>query len=63
MPPTATPPTLVQFPSEKLTLGAGVAIFHIASERVVVCYHTRDKYYFLPKGIPSYLPRTVWDTD
>ena len=38
------------FPSDRLTIGAGVAIFHIASERVVVCYHTRDKYWFLPKG-------------
>lgn len=38
------------FPSESLTIGAGVAIFHLASARVVVCYHTRDKYWFLPKG-------------
>lgn len=50
MPPTATPPTCVQFPSDKLTLGAGVAIFHLATSRVIVCYHTRNKYYFLPKG-------------
>ena len=27
-----------------------MAIFHIASSRVVVCYHPRDKYWFLPKG-------------
>lgn len=38
------------FPSECLTIGAGVAIFHLASSRVVVCYHTRDEYWFLPKG-------------
>lgn len=52
MPKTAvpTPPTCVQFPSDKLTLGAGVAIFHLATARVVLCYHTRDRYYFLPKG-------------
>ncbi|KAF2721190.1 hypothetical protein K431DRAFT_224651 [Polychaeton citri CBS 116435] len=38
------------FPSEKLTISAGIAIFHLAAERVVVCYHTRDHYWFLPKG-------------
>ena len=48
--PYLSPPVYASFPSEKLTIGAGVAIFHIASQRVVVCYHTRDKYYFLPKG-------------
>ncbi|KAF2752750.1 hypothetical protein EJ05DRAFT_265780 [Pseudovirgaria hyperparasitica] len=39
-----------RFPSENTTISAGAAIFHIASKRVVLCYHTRDKYYFLPKG-------------
>merc|ERR1711939_645298 len=38
------------YPSEKLTIGAGVAIFHLASQRVVVCYHSQDRYWFLPKG-------------
>ncbi|TKA62121.1 hypothetical protein B0A55_11492 [Friedmanniomyces simplex] len=47
---TASPPIHANFPSEKLTIGAGVAIFHLASERVVLCYHSRDKYWFLPKG-------------
>ncbi|TKA66746.1 hypothetical protein B0A55_10241 [Friedmanniomyces simplex] len=47
---TASPPVHANFPSEKLTIGAGVAIFHFASERVVLCYHSRDKYWFLPKG-------------
>ena len=50
MPPVTSAPIYANYPSEKLTIGAGVAIFHIASERVVVCYHTRDKYWFLPKG-------------
>lgn len=43
-------PVHASFPSERLTIGAGVAIFHLASEKVVLCYHTRDKYWFLPKG-------------
>ena len=46
----ATPPTHLQYPSENLTLGAGVAVFHLATSRVIVCHHTRDNYYFLPKG-------------
>lgn len=43
-------PVRADFPSERLTIGAGAAIFHLASSRVVLCYHTRDKYWFLPKG-------------
>ena len=31
-------------------IGAGVAIFHIKSRRVVLCYHPIEQYYFLPKG-------------
>ncbi|KAK3636941.1 hypothetical protein LTR56_012601 [Elasticomyces elasticus] len=50
MPVTTSQPVHASFPSEKLTIGAGVAIFHLASERVVVCYHSRDHYWFLPKG-------------
>ena len=50
MPPHPSSPVYANFSSEKLTIGAGVAIFHLASERVVVCYHSRDKYWFLPKG-------------
>ncbi|KAF2875485.1 hypothetical protein BDV95DRAFT_626056 [Massariosphaeria phaeospora] len=46
-------PTFAQFPSENFVLGAGVAIFHIASKRVVIC-RAQDRrgrqYYFLPKG-------------
>jgi 8-oxo-dGTP pyrophosphatase MutT (NUDIX family) len=50
MPLQRTAPVLASFPSEYLTIAAGVAIFHLASQRVVLCYHTRDHYYFLPKG-------------
>lgn len=50
MPPTPSQPIYASFPSDLLTHGAGVAIFHLATARVVVCYHTRDEYYFLPKG-------------
>lgn len=47
-PPTSSPPVYANFASEKLTIGAGVAIFHVASARVVVCQH--KGYHFLPKG-------------
>lgn len=50
MPAEASTPVYASFPASKLTIGAGVAILHLASERVVVCYHTRDHYWFLPKG-------------
>ena len=43
-------PTTARFSSDRITIGAGVAIFHLASQRVVVCYHSRDEYWFLPKG-------------
>ncbi|KAF2805068.1 uncharacterized protein BDZ99DRAFT_450582 [Mytilinidion resinicola] len=40
------------FGSEDFVIGAGVAIFHLASQRVVLCseIHRGRKYYFLPKG-------------
>lgn len=38
------------FDSHHLTIGAGVAIFHLATSRVVVCWHSVDEYWFLPKG-------------
>lgn len=59
MPRTAEPPrsskqpVLAQFSSEDLVVGGGVAIFHIASQRVVICSvpdRRGDIYYFLPKG-------------
>lgn len=43
-------PTCANFANNHFTVGAGVAIFHVASSRVVVCFHGRDKYWFLPKG-------------
>lgn len=46
----ASTPIYASFPSDKLTIGAGVAIFHLATARVVLCYHSRDHYWFLPKG-------------
>lgn len=48
--PASNAPVYANFASEKITIGAGVAIFHLATQRVVVCYHSRDKYWFLPKG-------------
>lgn len=50
MSPSASAPICANYPSEKLTIGCGVAIFHLATSRVVLCYHSRDRYYFLPKG-------------
>jgi len=43
-------PVFAQFSAHHLVIGCGVAIFHVASARVVVCYHSRDRYWFLPKG-------------
>ena len=43
-------PVYSRFSAHHLVVGAGVAIFHVASKRVVVCYHSRDGYWFLPKG-------------
>ncbi|KAL9612909.1 MAG: hypothetical protein Q9167_002542 [Letrouitia subvulpina] len=48
--PQSDPPVIANFDSSHLTVGAGVAIFHIATARVVVCYHSTDGYWFLPKG-------------
>lgn len=50
MPPSSDTPVVASFDSEHLTVGAGVAIFHVASSRVVVCYHSTHGYWFLPKG-------------
>lgn len=48
--PASTPPLNANFDSAHLTIGAGVAIFHVATSRVVLCYHPVMKYWFLPKG-------------
>ena len=50
MSPSSDNPVVASFDSEHLTIGAGVAIFHVASSRVVLCYHSVHKYWFLPKG-------------
>lgn len=50
MSPSSDTPVVASFDSEHFTIGAGVAIFHLSSSRVVVCYHTTDGYWFLPKG-------------
>lgn len=47
---TSTNPFYAKFDSAHLTIGAGVAIFHVATSRVVLCYHPVVKYWFLPKG-------------
>ena len=43
-------PIIGNWDSTHTTIGAGVAIFHLASSRVVLCYHSVDEYWFLPKG-------------
>ncbi|KAL8993508.1 MAG: hypothetical protein Q9169_006296 [Polycauliona sp. 2 TL-2023] len=48
--PTSNLPLVANFDSAHLTIGAGVAIFHLATSQVVVCYHSKEKYWFLPKG-------------
>ncbi|KAK7531490.1 uncharacterized protein J3D65DRAFT_637774 [Phyllosticta citribraziliensis] len=48
--PRSSAPVVANFASHHLTIGCGVAIFHVASEKVVLCFHSRDRYWFLPKG-------------
>ncbi|EON63449.1 hypothetical protein W97_02677 [Coniosporium apollinis CBS 100218] len=48
--PSSSRPVLANYASHHLTIGCGVAIFHVASARVVLCFHSRDRYWFLPKG-------------
>jgi 8-oxo-dGTP pyrophosphatase MutT (NUDIX family) len=45
-----SPPVFAEFPAVNFCCGAGVAIFHVKTERVVICYHTLKHYWFLPKG-------------
>ncbi|CAD0023137.1 unnamed protein product, partial [Aureobasidium pullulans] len=44
----ANPPVDKYFPSDSLVIG--VVIFHLATNRVVVCKDTRNDVWFLPKG-------------
>lgn len=48
--PSSDPPVKANFDSSHLTIGAGVAIFQLASSCVIVCRHSVKKYWFLPKG-------------
>lgn len=48
--PKAAPPIAGNWDSAHTSIGAGVAIFHLASGRVVLCYHSTRGSYFLPKG-------------
>lgn len=48
--PISDRPVVGNWDSAHLTIGAGVAIFHLASSRVVLCFHSHDGYWFLPKG-------------
>ncbi|KAI4136275.1 MAG: hypothetical protein LQ341_005731 [Variospora aurantia] len=48
--PSSDYPVIANFDSAHLTIGAGVSIFHLATARVVVCYHSTEGYWFLPKG-------------
>jgi 8-oxo-dGTP pyrophosphatase MutT (NUDIX family) len=50
--PSVFQPLIAHYPGDKFVVGGGVAIFHLATGRVVICsavYHGQ-KYYFLPKG-------------
>lgn len=48
--PTSDAPVKADFECNNFTIGGGVAIFHVATARVVLCYHSRDEFWFLPKG-------------
>jgi hypothetical protein len=43
-------PVYAEFLAANFTCASGVAIFHVKTERVVVCYHTLEHHWFLPKG-------------
>ncbi|KAF2850105.1 hypothetical protein T440DRAFT_490006 [Plenodomus tracheiphilus IPT5] len=50
--PRTFPPLIAQYSGSNFIVGGGVAIFHIATGRVVICC-AQDRgspYYFLPKG-------------
>lgn len=47
---SASHSVFAEYAASNFVTASGVAIFHIKSARVVLCYHTRDKYWFLPKG-------------
>ncbi|MCJ1355470.1 MAG: hypothetical protein MMC33_005462 [Icmadophila ericetorum] len=43
-------PITASFDSYNSMVGAGVAIFHLATSRVILCRHSAEKFWFLPKG-------------
>lgn len=46
-------PLIAQYSGDNFVVGGGVAIFHLATSRVVICSaadRRGTKYYFLPKG-------------
>ena len=43
-------PVFARFPARYLVSAGGVAIFHVASEQIVICYDPQAGYWFLPKG-------------
>jgi ADP-ribose pyrophosphatase YjhB (NUDIX family) len=51
-PGSSKPPIFAQFAGHNFVQGGGVAIFHLATERVVICSAVDhgQLYYFLPKG-------------
>ena len=49
-PPLRGPAVAADYDAAHLCFGGGVAIFHLATARVVVCYHPRARVWFLPKG-------------
>ena len=49
-PQTMSTHQFLTFDAARLQLGGGVAIYHLASSRVVVCRHPVRDYWFLPKG-------------
>ncbi|MCJ1284186.1 hypothetical protein MMC26_003517 [Xylographa opegraphella] len=49
-PPPTSVPSSATFPSPAFIISGGVAIYHLASARVVLCRHSVDDYFFLPKG-------------
>ena len=48
--PSSDSPVIANFDSGHITIGAGVAIFHLATSRVIICRHSLKNFWFLPKG-------------
>lgn len=50
--PHASAPITAHYPDSDFVVGGGVAIFHLATGRVVLCHeqHRGSVHYFLPKG-------------